>query len=118
MKGALDARKTPFFAGEHAGALDASAYGALCVWHAGGEESMEVLLSPSSATTLALASPLSCLELFTLLPLWYVSESSWLAVVQFAKEAVTKSGLQPWLERTQAAIPSVFDLQGWWPLST
>lgn len=60
LKEALDQRGTPFFAGEQAGALDASCYGALCVWHAGGEESMEVsLLQPQSSLP---SLPRSCVS--------------------------------------------------------
>lgn len=37
----LEARGTPFFAGERAGVLDASLYGALCVWAAGDGQTMD-----------------------------------------------------------------------------
>ncbi|KAK3285781.1 hypothetical protein CYMTET_6621 [Cymbomonas tetramitiformis] len=73
----LDVRGTPFFAGTRPGAIDASAYGALCAWASGGENTMP-----------------------------------------FAKQALTKSGLDAWYERAGKEIPNVFDLQGWWPFYT
>mmetsp|Transcript_11448 Transcript_11448/g.14165 ORF Transcript_11448/g.14165 Transcript_11448/m.14165 type:complete len:268 (+) Transcript_11448:66-869(+) len=40
LKSELEKRGTPFFAGDEVGALDASVYGAMCVWTAGGEKNM------------------------------------------------------------------------------